>query len=77
MGKLTPHSLSKNGAGTLVSQTSYNYDETSVTAPANQPTPQHTSVTGSRGNLTSINYPVSGLTSHFTYYDTGNVNGRE
>ena len=62
------------GIGTVASKTTYNYDEGTVTAPANQPTPQHTSVTGSRGNLTSINYPVSGLTSHFTYYDTGNLN---
>src|SRR6266566_5065168 len=64
----------KNGSGTVVSQTNYNYDETSVTAPPNQPTPQHTSVSGSRGNLTSINYPVSGLTARSTYYDTGNLN---
>ena len=65
---------SGGNTGTVVAQTNYNYDEGSVTAPANQPTPQHTSVTGSRGNLTSINYPVSGLTSHLTYYDTGTPN---
>jgi RHS repeat-associated protein len=59
----------KNGSGTIVSQRSYNYDETTPTATSG--VPQHTTVTGSRGNLTSINYPVSGLTSHLTYYDTG------
>jgi hypothetical protein len=64
----------KRADACVVAQTNYNYDEGSVTAPANQPTPQHTSVSGSRGNLTSINYPVSTLTAHFTYYDTGNLN---
>jgi RHS repeat-associated protein len=62
----------QNGAGTTVSQTNYNYDET--TPAATSGIAQHTSVTGSRGNLTSINYPVSGLTSTFTYYDTGTPN---
>src|SRR5207302_6717819 len=59
----------KNGSGTIVSQTNYNYDETTPTATSG--VAQHVSVSGSRGNLTSINYPVSGLTAHFTYYDTG------
>jgi RHS repeat-associated protein len=62
----------KNGSGTTVSQTNYNYDETTPTATSG--VAQHVSVTTSRGNLTSINYPVSGLTSHFTYYDTGSAN---
>jgi RHS repeat-associated protein len=62
----------QNGSGTTVSQTNYNYDETTPTATSG--IAQHTSVGGSRGNLTSINYPVSGLTSHFTYYDTGSPN---
>ena len=61
----------KSGA-TVVSQTNYNYDETGVTTTSG--TPQHGSISGSRGNLTSINYPVNGLTAHYTYYDTGNVN---
>lgn len=61
-----------NNAGTIVSQTNYNYDETTPTATSG--IAQHTSVSGSRGNLTSVNYPVSGLTSHFTYYDTGSPN---
>ncbi len=62
----------KNGSGTIVSQTNYNYDETTPSTTSG--ISQHTSVTGSRGNLTSINYPVSGLTSHFTYWDTGSPN---
>jgi RHS repeat-associated protein len=63
----------QNGAGTPVSQTNYNYDEPN-TLTTTSGIAQHTSVTGSRGNLTSINYPVSGLTSHFKYYDTGSPN---
>lgn len=65
-----------NGSGATVSQTNYNYDETGVTASPNQPTPQHTSVSGSRGNLTSINFYVNGtsyLTKRMTYYDTGKI----
>jgi RHS repeat-associated protein len=57
--------------GTIVSQTNYNYDETAVASSGT--TPQHVAVSGSRGNLTSINYPVGGLTSHSTYFDTGTV----
>jgi len=62
----------QNGTGFTISQTNYNYDENTPTATSG--VAQHTSVTGSRGNLTSINYPVPGLTSHFTYYDTGTSN---
>jgi len=63
----------KDGSGNIKAQTTYNYDETAVATPTNLPTPQHVSVSGSRGNLTSINYPVSGLTAHYTNFDTGNV----
>jgi RHS repeat-associated protein len=66
-----PHQVTVYNATTQVAQTTYNYDETGVTTSSG--TPQHASVSGSRGNLTSINYPVSGLTAHFTYYDTGTV----
>jgi RHS repeat-associated protein len=69
----TGSSPSCNNTGTVIAQTTYNYDETGVVAPPNQPTPQHTTVTGSRGNLTSIVYPVSGLKAIFTNYDTGQV----
>lgn len=64
----------KNGSGTILSQTNYNYDENTPGSTASWGITQHVSVTGSRGNLTSINYPVSGLTSHFTYWDTGALN---
>src|SRR5450631_3048942 len=55
--------------------TTYSYDQTSVTATSG--TPQHTSVTGGRGNVTTIATQVSGsltLYKKLTYYDTGNVN---
>jgi RHS repeat-associated protein len=59
-------------AGNTVSKTTNNYDETTPTATSG--VPQHVAVSGSaRGNLTSTNYPVTGLTSHFTYFDTGTV----
>jgi RHS repeat-associated protein len=61
-----------NSSGTVVSQTNYNYDETTPTSTSG--IAQHGAVYSSRGNLTSVNYPVSGLTSHFTYYDTGSPN---
>jgi RHS repeat-associated protein len=63
-----------NGAGTTISQTKYNYDGTSVVATSG--TPQQITVSGSRGNLTSVNYYTNGstfLTKSFTYFDTGNV----
>jgi YD repeat-containing protein len=59
----------KNGSGTTIAQTTYYYDQGTL-----QPTSgitQHASISGSRGNLTSINYPVTTLTANFTYYDTG------
>jgi RHS repeat-associated protein len=59
-----------NGTGTVVSQTSYNYDETTPTASSG--TPQHVAVTGSRGNLTSVTYPTgTDSQSKNTYFDTG------
>jgi hypothetical protein len=61
----------KDGNGTIVSQTTNNYDETVVVATSG--TPQHSTISGSRGNLTSIHYSVTGLTAHLTYFDTGTV----
>jgi RHS repeat-associated protein len=61
----------KNGSGATVSQTNYNYDQPGLQSTSGLSLPQHVSVSGSRGNLTSINYPVSGLTANFQYYDTG------
>jgi RHS repeat-associated protein len=61
-----------NSAGTKVAQTTYTYDETTPTATSG--TPQHTTITGSRGNATTVKQLVQGaatLNKTFTYYDTG------
>ncbi len=63
------------GASNPTSQTTYTYDQGSVTATTG--TPQHISVSGSRGNPTTTTYLVSGSTTistTATYYDTGTVN---
>ena len=63
-----------NASGATVSQTNYNYDQGAVVTTSG--TPQHTSISGSRGNLTSANYYTQGstyLTKSYTYFDTGNV----
>jgi RHS repeat-associated protein len=69
----TGSSTGCNGTGTVVAQTTYNYDESTPTATSG--TPQHIAVSGSRGNLTSFSQLVaaSTLTSHSTYYDTGAI----
>ena len=62
-------------SGTLVSETTFNYDETAVVAPPGA-SPQHVSISGSRGNQTSIHTytnSTSYLTKTMTYFDTGNV----
>ena len=64
----------ENGSGSVISETTYQYDQGSVTATSG--TPQHVSISGSRGNPTTVSYLVSGstfLTQTFTYYDTGNI----
>src|SRR5215469_10529291 len=64
----------ESGSGVVVAQTNVTYDEGSVVATSG--TPQHISVSGSRGNPTTIKYTVAGsatLTKTFTYFDTGNV----
>ena len=64
----------ETGAGTVVAQTSVTYDGVSVVATSG--TPQHLSVSGSRGNATSVSFLVQGTTSltrNFTYFDTGTV----
>ena len=61
--------------GGLVVQTNYTYDQGTVTATSG--TPQHASISGSRGNATTVQYLTGGstyLTQTYTYYDTGNVN---
>jgi RHS repeat-associated protein len=57
-----------------LSATTYSYDQGSVVAASG--TPQHTSVTGPRGNLTTIQQQVNGTTNlyqTFSYYDTGTL----
>jgi RHS repeat-associated protein len=58
----------KNSAGAIVSQTNYNYDQTTpVAAPTG--TPQLASVSGSRGNLTSVQR-CTNLTNCASYLQT-------
>ena len=62
-----------DGTGATVSKINYNYGDT-VTATSG--TPQHTTPSGSRGNLLSVNYYTQGstfLTKSYTYFDTGTV----
>jgi RHS repeat-associated protein len=66
----------EDGSGNIKAQTSFGYDQSSVTATSG--TPQQVSVSGSRGNLTGTTQFVAKhartLSRTFTYYDTGNVN---
>jgi RHS repeat-associated protein len=65
----------QDGSGNVKSQTTYAYDETAVTPTTG--TPQHVSVTVSRGNPTTITQLVQGSTTVHrtkTYFDTGTVN---
>ncbi len=76
----------EDGSNNVKQQTTYCYDEgtpsgTSTCAATGPPTatsgtPQHVSVTGSRGNVTTVASLVQGTTTlgkTYTYYDTGNV----
>ena len=62
-----------SGTKTKLASTTYAYDGTGVTTTTG--TPQHVSITGSRGNLTTLTKSTSStamLSSTYTYYDTGN-----
>lgn len=64
-----------SGASVQLSSTTYSYDQTAVTGTTG--TPQHVSVTGSRGNLTTLAQVANASTTlyqTFSYYDTGNLN---
>jgi RHS repeat-associated protein len=65
----------KNGAtGAIKAQATYTYDQGTVTSSG---APQHVSISGARGNLTTLALLTSGtstLTSTNTYYDNGNLN---
>ena len=77
----------EDGSSNVKAQTTLCYDEgtpsgTTTCAATGAPTPtsgtpQHLSITGSRGNVTTIASLVSGSTTlgqTFTYWDTGNAN---
>lgn len=60
------------GASNPTSQTSFTYDQGSVTTTSG--TPQHISVSGARGNTTTTTYSVtssSTISTTATYFDTG------
>jgi len=64
------------GSKVLLAASSFGYDQTSVTSTTG--TPQHASISGSRGNLTTATYQTtsggSTISRTYTYYDTGNLN---
>ena len=62
-----------SGSAVTLASTSFGYDETAATTTTG--TPQHLSITGSRGNLTIVTTSTSSTTSlstTVTYYDSGN-----
>ena len=65
----------KDGGNVVKASTSYGYDQTGVVSSG--VTQQHISITGSRGNLTTVNAQANGTTHlyrKFTYFDTGSLN---
>jgi len=63
-----------DGGGTTKAQTTYTYDQGTVTATSG--TPQHVGISGSRGNATAVSQLVQGTTTlnkTSTFYDTGMV----
>jgi RHS repeat-associated protein len=66
---------SGSSTGTVVAQTTFSYDQTTPTT-SNPVSPQWTSISGSRGNPTTIQTLVTGstyLNQTNSYYDTGNL----
>jgi RHS repeat-associated protein len=66
----------EDSGNNLKAGTTYTYDDPG-TLTTTSGIPQHVSVTGSRGNLTSVGATASGTTTlyrKFTYYDTGTLN---
>ena len=72
-----PSSVTIKDSGSVVkAYTAYGYDETTPSTPSGT-TPQWVSVSGSRGNLTSVNAQANGTTNlyrKYTYYNTGMLN---
>jgi RHS repeat-associated protein len=74
-----PQSVTTNdwtsGTSTRIARTSYSYDQGTPTGTSG--TPQHTTISGSRGNLTTYTISTStgaSISKTITYYDTGNPN---
>jgi RHS repeat-associated protein len=66
------HVIIRDLGNNTQAETFYTYDEQTPTATSG--TPQHVGITGSRGNLTTVQAKANGSLSlyrHFTYYDTG------
>ena len=64
----------QDGGGHTLAQVTYTYDQGTPTPTSN--TPQQASVSGSRGNPTTVTYLTQGSTSFsktYTYFDTGNI----
>lgn len=64
----------KDGGNNTISSTTLTYDEGTIASTSG--TPQHVSVSGGRGNLTTLAGKVNStqtLYRKFTYFDTGNV----
>ncbi len=64
----------ENASNVVQAYTSYGFDETTPTPTTG--TPQHISITGSRGLLTSVVAEVNGTTNlyrKYTYFDTGTL----
>ncbi len=64
-----------SGTATILASSTYTYDQGTPTATSG--TPQHTAITGSRGNLTTATTSTSAtasLSRTYTYYDTGKLN---
>lgn len=80
LGNIADHPASvtvTDGIGNLLSKMTYAYDEYSTyPLQVSTGTPQHVSVSGSRGNATTISSTVIGsstLSRHVEYFDTGTV----
>ena len=70
-----PSVVTVSDSSGTVAKTTFTYDQGSVTATSS--TPQHVSVSGARGNATTVSRWVAtgstSLSQTFTYFDTGNV----
>jgi RHS repeat-associated protein len=70
-----PSNVTITAGSSTLSNVSYSYDQTAVTATSS--TPQHTAVSGSRGNVTTVSTATNSGTNlyrTYSYFDTGTVN---